>query len=407
VPRLRVEYALEHVDVEVPDGQLLVAPRSSSPRALPDVSAVVQQVLEEPLEFPPLCRALTPDDHVVVVVAETLSHLPELLGAVLEHLLGAGVLLERVTVLCPPRPDGTATFAWRDVLPETIRQVPVEIHQPADRGKLSYLATTKAGRRIYLNRTLVDADQLVVIGRIDYDPVLGYHGGLGDIFPALSDEATRAEFAQRVSHTVPGTRIWPAQQEAEEVGWLLGMPFLLQAIEGRGDDLCQVLGGAAAAVTKAGISLLEQQWRLTIGRSVSLVVATLTGEPTRQSIADVTRAFSAATRVVRPGGRIAVLSRAQGAIGPSLELARQTDDLAGALALARQQKLFDSARLWELALAAQHAQLCLLSSFPRELVEELSLTPLDRASQLQNLINQADSTLYLPDAHRTLALVSA
>ena len=53
---------------------------------------------------------------------------------------------------------------------------------------LANLASTKAGRRVYLNRSLVDADQLIVVGRFHYDPMLGYAGGLSDLFPALSDD---------------------------------------------------------------------------------------------------------------------------------------------------------------------------------------------------------------------------
>ena len=40
-----------------------------------------------------------------------------------------------------------------------------QVHDPADRKKLSYLATTRQGRRIYLNRSAVDADQLIVLSR--------------------------------------------------------------------------------------------------------------------------------------------------------------------------------------------------------------------------------------------------
>jgi hypothetical protein len=67
----------------------------------------------------------------------------------------------------------------------------------------------------------------------------------------------------------------------------------------------------------------------------------------------------------------------------------------------------DAASVWELASAAQFAQLYLLSDWPRETVEEMFMVPLDHAGQLQNLVNSADSCLFLPDAHKTLALVHA
>jgi len=52
-------------------------------RMMDDVGAAVRNALEEPIRFPPLRRALTPDDHVVVVVSDPLARAPELLSPLL------------------------------------------------------------------------------------------------------------------------------------------------------------------------------------------------------------------------------------------------------------------------------------------------------------------------------------
>jgi hypothetical protein len=43
---------------------------------------------------------------------------------------------------------------------------------------------------------------------------------------------------------------------------------------------------------------------------------------------------------------------------------------------------------------------------PEETVEELFATPLHDARQLQRLLDSCDSCLFLPDAHKMLALVA-
>ena len=43
---------------------------------------------------------------------------------------------------------------------------------------------------------------------------------------------------------MPGEATWPARQEAEEVAWLLGAPFLVQLIEGSGEEIAHVIGGS-------------------------------------------------------------------------------------------------------------------------------------------------------------------
>ena len=51
----------------------------AGPAPLADPTAAVRAALDAPLHYPPLRRALTPDDHVAVLVDEDLPHLARLL----------------------------------------------------------------------------------------------------------------------------------------------------------------------------------------------------------------------------------------------------------------------------------------------------------------------------------------
>src|SRR5207253_7098144 len=138
------------------------------------------------------------------------EHLPrqeEMLSAIVEYLIQARIQPAAITILYPSMPDSRATK-----LPSH-PEIRVEVHDPANRKKLSYLATTRQGRRLYLNRTAVDADQIVVLSRRGYDPLLGYSGGAGALYPALSDEATREVMCGRLSLDVPGDQPWQVWQE--------------------------------------------------------------------------------------------------------------------------------------------------------------------------------------------------
>ena len=84
------------------------------------------------------------------MVDERLPDLARLLTAVLEELAAAGVDPANVTLLCEP---SSSRQPWLQDLPDGFEEVRLEIHDPKDRKKLSYLAATKLGRRLYLNRT--------------------------------------------------------------------------------------------------------------------------------------------------------------------------------------------------------------------------------------------------------------
>jgi nickel-dependent lactate racemase len=358
--------------------------------------------LETPLGFPALRRALTPDDHVAIIVDEKLPHLPQLLAPVLEHLTQARIAPEAITLLCVP---SLSRQAWVEDLPDAFAEVHVEVHDPTERRKLAYLATTRNGRRIYLNRTAVDADQLVVLTGRGYDPLLGYSGAEGAIYPAFSDEATRQEMCGRLSLLAPGKTPWPVRQEAVEVTWLLGASFFVQVIEGAGDDIAHIIGGITES-SEEGQRLLDARWRTAIAKPVDVVVAGMGGNPARHDFADMARALAAAARVVRPNGKIVLLTQAEPELGAGTALLRQVEEAGEALALLREHKPPDSAAAFQWASAAQRASIYLLSRLSNEVAEELFTIPLDRAGQVQRLLNDAPSYLILADAHKALPVVS-
>jgi nickel-dependent lactate racemase len=396
-----IDYGRSHLDLEVPEGGLAVVQRPALAPPLVDPAAAVRDALENPHDFPALHRALTPDDHVAIVLDEHLPRLAELLTPVLEHLAAAHIMPEAITLLCPP-PSGTQD--WVNDLPDDFQDVRIEVHDPGDRRKLSYLATTKHGRRLYLNRTVVDADQVVVLTRRTYDPLLGYGGAEGALYPALCDETTRQEAAGKISLAVPGATAWPLRQEASEVAWLLGAPFLVQVIEGAGEDIVHVVGGSLGSSTETQ-RLLDARWRETVTGPVGTVVASISGDPARQGFADLAQALATASRVVQPNGRIILLTEITPRLGPATELLRQAETPAQALEILKHQKPADMAAAYQWASAAQKAHIYLLSGLDEEIAEELFATPLDNASQAQRLLTGNGPCLLLPDTHKALAVL--
>jgi nickel-dependent lactate racemase len=400
--RVGISYGHEQLDLEVGEQNLVGVHRPPPLPELPDPAAAVRHALEEPLGFPSLRRALTPDDHVAVVVDERLPQLGPMLTAVLEHIVQAHVRPEAIALVClPPSSDQP----WRAELPEAFRQARIEVHEPGDRRRLSYLATTRHGRRIYLNRTVVDADQAVVLTRRGYDPLLGYSGAAGALFPALSDEATRQEVREQLSLEAPVAGSWPLRQEAAEVAWLLGAPFLVQVIEGTDTGVAHVLGGLVET-SDEGQRLLDQRWRVEVDRPAEVVVAGVGGDPARHDFDDLARALACAARVVRPGGRIVLLTESDPPLGEAAGLLRKTDDAGQALhALRQHRQAFDQDAAFQWVSAAEQAHIYLLSKMPADKAEELFAVPLEHAGQVQRLLADAGSCVVLPEAHKSLAVL--
>ena len=399
-----INFGRERLELDVQQGRLVgMHPQSPQAPPLPDPAAAVRAALETPTGFPALRRALTPDDHMAIVLDRHLSLLPELVTPILKHVLDAHVALEAITLVCPPT---QLSQKWVQLLPQELQKVHVEVHDPTDRRRLSYLATTRKGRRLYLNRTVVDADQVVLLTRRGYDPLLGYSGSEGALYPALSDEVTQKELGTLLSMEAPGEKPWPVRREAAEVAWLLGAPFVVHVVEGSGETITHVLGGLVDTGEEA-LRLLNARWRLSVDALAETVIAGVSGDPDHHGFADLSEALACAARVVRPQGRIILLSQAEPVLGTGMELMRQAENPSEALSLLRRHAPPDSAAAFQWASAAQRATIYLLSRLPAETAEELFAVPLEHAGQVQRLLGSADSCLFLADAQKTLAIVEA
>jgi hypothetical protein len=120
------------------------------------------------------------------------------------------------------------------------------------------------------------------------------------------------------------------------------------------------------------------------------------------SFLDLAKALATAARVVKKGGRIALLTTAAPNLGPGAQLLRTLDGPEEAKKLLANEKPEDwaAAALW--AFAARRASLFLASGFPDDVAEELFATPIARESEVQRLIDTGGSVLLIPDAHKTM-----
>lgn len=399
--RMTLGYGREEVQVEVATDDLIELSRQPQSPALTDPAQELRRVLETPTRFPALRSALTPDDHVAIVIDETLTPSPLLLPPILGHLELAKVTRSTVTLLFATQ---QSKDRWLTEPGVEIEGVKTEVHEPGDRKRLSYLATTKAGRRIYLNRTAVDADQTVVLTRRGYDLLLGYSGSAGALYPVLSDQETIEETSGRLSLDVPGEAPWPTRQEAAEVAWLLGAPFMVQIIEGQGEEIAHIVTGLVDS-SADGEQLLDARWRVSVTHSADTVLAGISGDPAHLGFNDIARALACAARVVKPNGRIVLLARTGQALDAGAEIIRATDTPEQALKQLHEQHPHDLPAAFQWANAVQQASVYLLSGYPEEAAEELFVTPLQEAGQAQRLIRPGESCVVLQDAHKMMAVV--
>lgn len=391
---IHIEYGRDGaLDLQIDEGRLKGV--FLGPPAVADLPRCAKAALATPLDFPPLEQAVIPDDRVVLVLDRNVPEAETLVSAVWDRLHGRGVDAAQVTVLQPADPSAGAPTDPRGGLPSEIRgKVGWQVHESVteDSGTLHYLATTAAGERVYLSGTLLDADVVIAIGRMGFDSLIGYRGTNSVFFPGLST-AEAMKRSQGQGHTELGPDDErPLRQMVDEIGWLLGTQFAVQAVPSAGGGVSEVLAGAIDSVFRKGRELLSERWTAQLSERVETVVVAIDDDAGGHDWQQVAAALSVAKRLVVRDGRIIVLSQLAETPGQGMELLRQAEEPLDVVRTLRDLGPDDLSAATQFAEAVDWARVYLLSNLESDLVEDLFCVPVESDSEVLRLLAAGDES---------------
>jgi hypothetical protein len=399
---IAVDFQDESQEFDVPAENLVGHWRGPSGIGGSGQDEAIKSAVEHPADYPPLRQMVVPGDRVVIAVDPTIPDWRQVVLQLTAPLAESGIEPGSVTLLSlPPGPEPV-----EGTLPAGAGLV---VHDPSDRGQIAYLATTKQGRRIYLNRLLADADLVIPVGRLRYDPILGHAGPWSVLFPGMSDSETIESFRRGWRGEDEGPRPARARagfEEVFEVSWLLGTPFHVGLVPGV-SGFVEVVAGRDTSVRELGIAALDRSWTFHTDSRAELVVVGIGGPGIAATFETLVDGLATASRLVQHGGKIIALSRASGAIGPALRrLIDAGDRERGGAALRGHEADADFLVASRLARVLAWADVFLLSNLDRELAEDLSLFPLEQPDQARRLVAGSGSCSFVSHGELTRAVVS-
>jgi nickel-dependent lactate racemase len=373
---IRVEYAADVLELEAPAERVRVV--WNGPRGVlgTELAERVSAALASPVGYPRISEAVIPGDRVVLALDLELEGWPLLVTGILEELAGAGVGADSVRVLTH-RPLNEEESRGRAVAEGMLWTV----HDPSDRENLAYLATTKAGRRIYLNRHLVDADVVVAAGRIGFEPGGTTRVPSDVIDPGLSDD--------------PARLLGEQAEDEREVDWLLGSRFHVGVIAGVG-GAAEVLAGDAAAVGRIGRERLRALWHFEAEERAEVVVVGL-GRP-GQTVGwkDLGVALTRARGLIKRGGKIVVLSDLAESPGPLVALLSESNDPIEAYhAMPRGEPAEDALVASQLMKAVESGKVYLSSRLEEGIVEGLNMIALGSVNEAKRVVELSESCSFV------------
>jgi len=390
--KIALERRRERLDLDIQDDRLIGVWNGPEPIGLVEALGQLRGGLERSASFPPLSRAVVPGDRVALPID---PEVPE-----------AGAILNEIAAILSEGGVDRAAIGVLDAAVELSRPAPEtpghQRHDPQEPDEIAYLANTSAGRRVYLNRLATDADVVVPIGLLGFDEAIGFRGPWTTIFPGLTDRETRTVLRSEARPEGVG-RGGPLLDEVGEIGWLLGHLYAVGIVPAAsGTGIAEVIAGPTDVVRQTGIERLKRSWTFQSAAPADLVIASIDSGGT----AELARGLASAARLVRRGGKIAVLSEVEGPVGACLTRIRGLDDPSreAPRALRGLEGEPDALAARQLSEAIAWADVYLLSALEDDLVEDLAMIPIASADEARRLAELSPSVLVVGQADRTLTI---
>jgi nickel-dependent lactate racemase len=198
-------------------------------------------------------------------------------------------------------------------------------HNPLDAKALEYVGITRRGTPVFINRLILDADEVMFCGSVAHHPFAGYGGGPRLLVPgcaghetiarhhalAIDPEALRLHPRCR-DGIVEGN---PLQEDAREAFRFISASFLLHTVFNDQGQMISAVAGEPLQAFAAACRTLDDMLLAPVAQPASLVIVSGGGFPFDSDFRSAHAALYHASQVVRPGGVIIFVAECGNGLG--------------------------------------------------------------------------------------------
>jgi nickel-dependent lactate racemase len=313
--------------LELPEGfdYRVLEARSAVP--LDDAATAIERSLDTPIGCPPLIEMARGKRSAAISVCDITRPAPnrEVLPPLLARLEAAGIPRGGITILIATGLHRPATEAeFREICgEETAARYRVLNHHARELAEHRALGRTASGTPVYIDDRFVSADLHISLGFIEPHLMLGYSGGRKLIAPGLAAQETikvlhSSRFMRDPRAAEGSIEDNPLHRELLEIARLARHDFLVDAALGRGAlrrPIAAVFAGDPVAAHRQGVEFVSRVMLETLDRPVDAVITTAAGYPLDLTFYQAVKGITAASHIVKPGGKILLLAACEEGVG--------------------------------------------------------------------------------------------
>ncbi len=329
--KARFSFGKSGIEVAVPDSFQTQVIHSRTGDALADEAAALSHALDNPIGCAPLKELATGKKTAAISVCDITRPAPNrvTLPPVLERLHAAGIPVEGVTILIATGLHRGATEDEINTIvgPEIAAKYKIVSHDAKVLSEHRYLGETRRGTPVHIDERFMAADLHITLGFIEQHLMLGFSGGRKLIAPGLAAQETikvihSPKFMREPMATEGSIADNPLHAELLEVARMARHDFALDVTLTQDRHISGVFAGEPVKSHAAGVAFVEQSCLERLEEPVDAVITSAAGYPLDLTFYQIVKGLTAATHVVKPGGRILTVAQCAEGVG-SPEFARK------------------------------------------------------------------------------------
>jgi nickel-dependent lactate racemase len=329
--KARFSFGKSGLDVSVPDGFQTQVIMSHTARGLDDERAALDAALDAPIGCEPLVKLAAGKKTAAISVCDITRPAPNArtLPPILDRLHRAGIPVEGVTILIATglhrgaTPEEIVTI----VGPEIAAKYRIVSHDAKALAEHRHLGTTGRGTPVYIDERFLAADLHITLGFIEQHLMLGFSGGRKLIAPGLAAQETikvlhSPRFMREPLATEGSIFDNPLHDELLEIARMARHDFMLDVTLTQERKISGVFAGDPVGAHAAGVAFIEQTSLERLDEPCDAVITSAAGYPLDLTFYQAVKGITAATHMVKPGGRILIVAQCAEGVG-SPEFARK------------------------------------------------------------------------------------
>ena len=323
---IRLAFGKQGAEIELPGRHNYIVLDVKSAISASNPAALIERALDHPMGAPALIELARGKSSAAISVCDITRPAPNriVLPPVLRRLEEAGIERSRIVILIATGLHRPATDAEiREITGEQIAaRYRVENHDARDLESHRHLGQSRSGTPIFIDRRFVDAGLRISLGFIEPHLMAGFSGGRKLVVPGLAAQETikviHSPRFMREELAVEGSiEENPLHRELVEIAGVAGHQFMVDVALGADRGIAEVFAGEPVLAHREGVRFVKGALLQQLNEPVDAVITTGAGYPLDLTYYQCIKGITAASHIVREGGRILVLGAcSEGSGGP-------------------------------------------------------------------------------------------